>query len=547
MRRALMALAFVLSCAHVPPPSTAGLPSPWLAARADAGTAPAPSGLGPIKASPGANTPHAPTVTTTPGGAVVKKGKPLPIEPLSPPIHEDFDRAKAPPAGPPPKLNLPVPVRRKLKNGAAVLIVERHQLPVLSLVVTWPTGIADEPPAQAGLAGLTADLLDEGAGSRSALELAEAVARLGARFESTSSWDATTVAATTLTRALDPLLAIVADVVARPSFADKEIERVRADRLTALVQQRDAPGMVALDTMSRLIYGERHRYGLPQLGTEAGLKSLGRADLQAWHRERLRPDLATIIVVGDVTPDDVVRRLDAAFAGWTAAAHTPLRHAAPPTATPARRVVLVDRPDAQQTEVYVGLPGAARKSKDFFACLVLNAILGGEFVSRINLNLREQHGYSYGAASRFSFRREGGPFSASAPVKTAVTGPSLKELLTELGRVRTSDVSAEELRLAKDLLERALAAQFETPPQVASTLVAQVAEGLPDDYYKTYAEHIEKVTIADVRRAASKWIDAAKAAIVLVGDEAQIGASVKAVVGDYERRSSDGAPLAQKP
>jgi predicted Zn-dependent peptidase len=178
---------------------------------------------------------------------------------------------------------------------------------------------------------------------------------------------------------------------------------------------------------------------------------------------------------------------------------------------------------------------------------VLNAILGGQFTSRLNLNLREKHGYAYGARTSFSFRRHGGPFLASSSVKTAVTDASLKEVLAELARVRDTDITAAELRLAKDLLTRALARDFETPPQVASTLVAQVVEELPDDYYKTYAAHIEKVTIADVRRAAARWIDGPKSTIVLVGDEAQIGAPVKTLVGEYERRGTDGAPLAAAP
>jgi predicted Zn-dependent peptidase len=191
----------------------------------------------------------------------------------------------------------------------------------------------------------------------------------------------------------------------------------------------------------------------------------------------------------------------------------------------------------------IGLPGAPRKSKDYFACLVANAILGGQFISRLNFNLREQHGYTYGARTEFTFRRNGGPFVAGAPVKTAVTEPSLKETLGELSRIREADVAPEELGLAKDLLSRALAREFETPPQVAAALVAQVVEGLPDDYYKTYADRIAAVTAADVRKAAQRWIEPTKMTIVLVGDEKAIGDGVKTMVGEYERRGSDGILL----
>jgi predicted Zn-dependent peptidase len=552
MRRALMAAAFVVSCAHVPPASTEGVPSPWPQARAEAGGAT----TQPTTTTP--TTRPAPTtrpttqpargplpVTRTPGGAVIKRGTPPPVVPLAhPPAEDHVDRATPPAGGPPPKLNLPVPARRKLQNGTAVLVVERHELPMASIVVTWPVGIADEPPAQAGLAGLTADLLDEGAGTRGALELAEEVARAGASLQTTASWDDTRVQVTTLVRALDTLLPIVADVVARPTFADKELARVRADRITTLAQLRDIPAVISRDTLARVVYGDDARYGLPEYGTEAALAKLGRADVVKWHDERLRPDLATIIVVGDVQPDDIVRRLDAAFAGWRTSHAARLRHPAAPGPRAARKVVLVDRPGAAQTELRLGLPGAPRTSKDYFACLVTNAILGGQFTSRLNFNLREQHGYTYGARSEFAFRRAGGPFTAGAPVKTAVTEASLKETLGELARIHASDVTPAELQLAKDLLGRTLAREFETPPQVAAALVAQVVEGLPDDYYRRYAARIAAVTVADVRKAAQRWIDPAKMAIVLVGDETQIGAGVKATVGDYERRGSDGAAAA---
>ena len=551
MRRSLMAIAFVMSCGHIPPASTEGVPSPWPEARADAGNTP-PTTPPPPPTRPPANPPRGPLpVTRTPGGAVIKQGTPPPVVPLgkpapapaSPAPTDDADRATPPKGGPPPKLNLPVPARRKLKNGAALLVVERHELPMASLVITWPTGIADEPPAQAGIAGLTADLLDEGAGKRGALEVAEDVARLGATLSTSASWDDTRVQVTALTRALDPLLPIVADLVAHPTFADKELDRVRADRITGLVQLRDVPSMIAHDTLARVIYGDKERYGLPEIGTESSLKAIDRAAIVKWHAEHLRPDLATVIVVGDVQPDDIARRLDAAFAGWTAKGKARLKHATATAPRPMRRVVIVDRPGAAQTDMRLGLPGAPRKSKDYFACLVTNAILGGQFISRLNFNLREQHGYTYGARTEFTFRRNGGPFVAGAPVKTAVTEPSLKETLGELSRIREADVAPEELGLAKDLLSRALAREFETPPQVAAALVAQVVEGLPDDYYKTYADRIAAVTAADVRKAAQRWIEPTKMTIVLVGDEKAIGDGVTTMVGEYERRGTDGILL----
>jgi predicted Zn-dependent peptidase len=210
-------------------------------------------------------------------------------------------------------------------------------------------------------------------------------------------------------------------------------------------------------------------------------------------------------------------------------------------------VVLVDRPGATHTVLHLGLPGAPRRAPDFFACLVANAILGGQFASRLETNLRERHGYTYGAGSDFAFRRQGGPFSVEAPVQAAVTAAALKETLGELERLRGETVPAAELARTKELLARSMARAFATPPEVAAALVAQVVEGLPDDYFKTYADHIARVTAAQVRRAATRWIDPRKMAIVLVGDEAQIGGPVKALVGPYETRGDDAQASSPAP
>jgi predicted Zn-dependent peptidase len=495
------------ACGRIPPPSTANLPPPWPAPPPAVETGPAP-----------------------------------PVAP--PPPRSSFDRSQMPRERTAAPLVLPTPLRRTLKGGTPVLIVERHALPVATVAVVWPTGAADEPPDQAGLAGLTADLLDEGAGRRGALELAEEVAHLGARLETLAHWDATTVTATTLTRVLDPVLALVADVVMRPSFAARELERVRNDRLTQLVQERDLPQRVGADLLSLLLYGERHRYGRPLVGSDATLAGLGRAAVVKWHAERLRADTATLIVVGDVQADDLVRRLDAAFAGWKPPPRRPsLAH--PPVALPppARRAVVVDRPGAAQTELRVGLPCVERTSPDYFPLLVMNAVLGGSFTSRLNTNLREKHGYTYGARSEVSFRRGGGPFAAATPVKTAVTRASVEETLGELERLRAAEVAPGELRLAKDLLERTLARTFETPPEVAAALAAQVTYGLADDYYATYAAHVEAVTAADVHRVAERWIVPAKMPIVLVGDRSQIAGSLEPLVGKLEPRDAAGRPL----
>jgi predicted Zn-dependent peptidase len=518
MRPRAFALALLAcACGRIPPAQTAGVPPPWVA--------PAP----PVPVAP----------------AAVDAG-PLPPAPPPPPSR---DRTLVPPSASASPLTPPTPLRRKLKNGTPLLIVERHTLPIVTLQVVWPTGAADDPPGRAGLAGLTADLLDEGAGTRSAIELAEALAQLGAQLDVRCGWDATTVAATSLTKTLAPTLAIVADVVQRPSFVAAELERVKKERLTALTQSRDVAAQVAEDTLARVLYGERHRYGQPLGGADEQLAALTRADVVGWQRARLRPDTATVIVVGDVQPDELVRQLDAVLSGWTPPpkkTRAPLAHAAEAQPPSARKLVLVDRPEAAQTELRVGRPGVARTSPDYFPLVVMNAILGGNFSSRLNTNLREKHGYTYGARTDVGFRRGGGPLHAASPVKTAVTREAVSETLAELGRIRDAEVAPEELRMAKDLLERTMARTFETPPEVASAVATQVVYGLPDDYYATYAARIEAVTAADVLRVARAWIEPAKMPIVLVGDLRQIAAPMKELLGDYELRDVRGAPAAQR-
>jgi zinc protease len=354
------------------------------------------------------------------------------------------------------------------------------------------------------------------------------------------------VSLTTLSRTIDPALGLLGDVIRRPTFASAELERLRADRLTSLMQQRDSPAQVAIDLMGRALYGERHRYGQPLFGTEAALKSLTRDDVVAWQTERLGAKSATVIVVGDVKPDQVMALLTRVFAGWTGG-----KQAAPrdKPALPAsqRRVLFVDRPGAAQAEVRFGQPGVERRSRDYFPLLVANTVLGGQFSSRLNLNLREKHGYTYGARTEFSFRREGGPFLAGAPVKTAVTRPALEETLKELDGIRSSEIAAAELRLAKDMLERQLARTFETPPEIAAQLATLRVYGLPDDYYATYAAKVEAVTVADVRRAATAHLDPKHMVVTVVGDLKEVGEGVAAAVGKPEVVDALGRPVDAAP
>lgn len=453
-----------------------------------------------------------------------------------------LDRAVAPGGAPTPPLKLPTPTRFQLSSGAKVLVVERHALPMAAVAIVWPVGAASEAPSEAGLVGLVTDLMDEGTATRGPLKLAEDLDGLGAELDVYSNWDVSGVTLTSLTRNLDGALGILADVVSAPAFDDKELERKRADHLTALLQQRDNPVQVSSDVFGGALY-PGSRFGQPLGGTEAALKSLTRADVLAFHRARLGPSAATILVVGDVRPADLEPRLEKAFAAWkeTGAKVSP---AVAPTGTGSAHRLLVDRPGAAQTVVRVGLPSVPRNHPDYFPLVVMNTLFGGMFSSRLNMNLREAHGYAYGVGSNFAFRKQGGPFVMGGSVKTATTGPALTELYAETNRLRDQPVTPEELRLAKDLLEREMARRFETVHEVAGELAAQVVYDLPEDYLATYGAKVEAVTAADVQRVARAHIDPSRLSVVLVGDRAAIEPELaKAGLSSFQIVDADGRPL----
>ena len=435
---------------------------------------------------------------------------------------------------------LPKPERTRLACGAELLVVRRTRLPLATLLVVWPVGGTQDPACRAGLASFTADLLTNGAGQRPSIELATEIERIGARLESDSTWDSTLLSLTTLTTKLDPALMLLADVVLRPRFDAEEVERVRSESVTRLAQLRDQAATQAALAGARAVYGKDHRYGQLVQGSAAGLGAITRDELVAWHHDRLPVARATVIAVGDIDLQTLRKKLDRAFGkvrssgrGAAVGVAVPAGAAVPPEA-PARKrqIVLVDRPGAAQTEIRAFEPGPPRSSPDYFALTVLNTIFGGNFSSRLNGKLREEKGYTYGARSEFAFRRDGGPFSAGAPVKTAVTRAALVDFLAELDRLRLGDVNDRELALAKATLQRSLARQFETPTQVASSLAAITVFGLPADYFATYAAKVGAVTAADITRAAAA-LHPSDMSLVFVGDEKVIGGELEALVGPY--------------
>jgi predicted Zn-dependent peptidase len=439
------------------------------------------------------------------------------------------DRSKAPAAGPTPELRVPPVVKRALSNGIPVWVVEVHEVPLVTLSMVIRSGSSADPAGKFGVANFVAAMLDEGAGTRSALELADAVDYLGASLTTSSSFDASAVRLEVPVARLKDALPIVADVAMRPSFPPKELERIRQERLTALLQARDDPESIVAFAFPRLVYGSSHRYGTPAVGMPETVKSFAIDDLKNFHAAHYRPDNAALIVVGDVKTDSLMPMLESAFGGWKSPPGSKPAVGVPPAPQlTARRVFLIDKPGAAQSQIRIGWVGVPRSTPDYFAIEVTNTVLGGSFTSRLNQNLREQHGYSYGARSGFDMRLMAGPFQAAAGVQTDKTAEALKEFLIELDGIRRP-IPADELNKAKNYVALGFPSEFETTSDISRHLEEVLIYNLPDDYFPSYIPKIQAVTPAEALRVAERYIQPTKMAVVVVGDAKSVEASIKAL------------------
>jgi zinc protease len=437
------------------------------------------------------------------------------------------DRSQPPKAGPPPHLKLPPIQHLKLSNGLPVVLLEKHQVPLVQIVVLLRTGSAMDPRAKAGRASMTADLLTEGAGPRDALQLADAIDYLGAQLDASAGMHNTTVGIFTPLTKLDSALALLADVTLRPTFPQSELDRKKKEWLTALLQWRDEPRQLVGVEFNRLLFGDGHPYGVPTMGDEKSIRSLTVNDLRQFHADFFVANNATLIVVGDITPASVMPKLEAAFGSWKSGT-VPATTLGRILQVENRSVTLIDKPDAPQSEIRIGRIGVPRLTDDYYALVVMNTILGGSFTSRLNQNLRETHGYTYGAGSRFDFRMLAGPFIAYSAVQTAVTDKALTEFMNELNGI-VKGVTDAEVERAKNYIALSFPGEFQTVSQIANGLEELVIYGLPDSYVNDYIEKILSVTRQDVERVARKYIDPAKIAIVISGDKAKIESGITAL------------------
>jgi zinc protease len=431
------------------------------------------------------------------------------------------DRTKKPPRGPTPHIALPKVQHAVLKNGLAVRLVEYHKLPLVECNLVLATGTTADRADKAGTANLVMRLLDEGTEKRTSLEIADALDYIGARLSASTTYDGSFVTLETLKEHLAAALDIFGDVLLHSTFPQSEFDRVKKEVLTSLVQQRDQPAVIANKVFASKLYGNVHPYGRPGDGTEESVGKVIVDDLKAFYEVSFRPNDSTLVVVGDITLEELVPLLERTLGSWESR-HVDGATLSAPEGEGKEAIYLVDRPQAAQSEIRIGEVGLPRSTPDYFPVLVMNTVLGGGFNSRLNWNLREEKGYTYGAGSQFQFRKGRGPFSTFGGFKTSVTDSSITETLMEIRLLRSEEVTESDLQLAKDFLMRSLPRTFETPRQIASQLATLVLYGLPDDYFDSYVQNVEKVSAQDVRRVAEQHLSPDNMIVVVVGDVAAI-------------------------
>jgi zinc protease len=408
-----------------------------------------------------------------------------------------------------------------------VSLTRRDQLPEAMLALVLRAGSASVGSEQAGLASLVAKVLPEGAGGRGSREMAVWLDGMGAHLGIGVGYDSMVLRLHTLSESLEPALDALAAVVMRPDFLEAEVERCKAERLDSIRRSRDEPAEVAADVMADLLYGG-HPYGRLSRGREDTVESLGRDDLVKFHGGRFDPGTATLVGCGDLPAgfdDSVVRR----FESWTASESTLNAAPSEPAAAAPPGIVLVDRPGSAQSEIRVGAVGMRRGDPAESAARVAVSILGGLFNSRLNMNLREDKGWTYGARCGISLRRAPGPLTMRAAVETAVTGAAIREMLGEASKMRDSLPTEQEMETAAGALVRSLPLRFETNSQVAGRIAEQVIYDLPDDYWSTYASRIESLSRDDVRDVSHRLLDPDGLVVLVVGDAAAVLADLESL------------------
>ena len=397
---------------------------------------------------------------------------------------------------------------------------------MVTVLAVIDAGATADPAGREGLAQLTAEALREGTANRDGIQILEGFEKLGSSLEAGADWDSTVVSMTLLREKLEQGLSLMTEVLTSPSFPEREVERLKAERLAERAQILAEPRGLADESFSKFLYSEGSRYGEPMAGTSASVSAITRTDVANVFRSRYTPDAVTVIVVGDISAEDAVELVSTTLGEWKGRRGS--RTASPSTQTRRSRAVeIVAKDDAAQAELRLGHVGIPRSHPDYFSVVVMNALLGGLFSSRINLNLRERHGYTYGASSYFDWRRDPGPFMIATAVQSEVSAAAISETLKEIDGMRSDEVPEDELSLATDYLDGVFPIRYETTSSIASALATLVVFGLPEDYYDTYRENIRAIRPSDVLRAAQAYVSPDMLQVVVVADAALVKESVE--------------------
>lgn len=470
---------------------------------------------------------------------------PAPVAPAPPAPRETPDapfRAAAPGPDGTIAFAIPKPESFTLGNGLRVLLVPQRALPVVAVRLVVTTGAGDVA-ARPGAVSFLGAMLEQGTKNRTALQISDEYEALGVQHGAWLDWDSGGVSIKALADKLDAGLALMADVALAPSFPQAEIDRLRARRIASIRAEKSSPGSVAQNALAPTLFGRAHPYGHSLTGEEADAEKLSRDELVKLYERIWSPKNAAIVVAGDVTREALAPKLEATFGKWKAAPSAAARKpvAASPTGAKRPRIVVVDRAGAQ-SQIQVARVGVPFSTKDREAIYIANAILGGMFSSRVNMNLREKNAYTYGARSWFAMRHGAGPFAVSAAVHADKTVPALKEVLSELEGLRRDGPTAEELALAKESWLLALPGRFETTSDVANAYADLVVHDLPLDDYEKRRARIEAVTAADVKRVATELFGSDGMTLVVVGDKAKLEPDL-AKLGAIEERDFYGNPV----
>jgi zinc protease len=425
-------------------------------------------------------------------------------------------RATAPQPGPPRPYHFPAVERGTLPNGLRLLMARVDTAPVVSVRAVVRQGADHDPASRPGLASFVAEMIDEGTATRSAMDIAGEIANLGASLSSGCDWDGSYLSLDVLTRNLDAGLEIFADVLTRPAFAENEVERTRRERLTTILQNRDDPGTVAGETFAREVY-RGTPYQHPLIGTPESLRGLAREELTSFHAANYSPELTSVIFAGNFDLSAVRQRIETRF-GDLPSRGRPVRLSFSHPSVQETRVVIADRPQAVQSEIRLGHPSVDRSTPDYYPIIVMNAILGGVFTSRLNLNLREKNAFTYHVRSGFSMRRNPGSFNVATAVRTEVTADAVREILGELRRMQSGDLAAAELDEAKNYMMGVFPATVHTAGNLAGRLEDMEIYSLPDDWFDHHRERIGAVTATQVVEAANRYLDPDHVVIVVAGD-----------------------------